>query len=132
MRQIQSNATANSRSAIEKGSNELKVALKIAAPKSVSILSKTLPTKKRGFGVSVYATVFTKKNSNSGKGHFSIPRWFEFGTNERVTKKSPKSGQTRGKLRARPFFFPTYRAFKSRIGTRITRSVTQAFKDGQK
>lgn len=50
--------------------------------------------------------------------------WFEFGTAERFHK----NGKSVGRITAQPFFFPVYRANKSRIKSAIRSAVRRAVK----
>ena len=69
------------------------------APKGAVVLAESAPTE-RGLKITVYATDFKA-------------RWIEFGTI---------------KMGARPFFFPSYRALRKRIKSRITREMKKAIR----
>lgn len=53
-------------------------------------------------------TIYARAKSGSGLS----ATWFEFGTAHRVQKTT---GRSTGRITARPFFFPVYRANKTRI-----------------
>lgn len=74
------------------------------APKGAVVLAQS-KSDSRGLRISVYATDFKA-------------RWLEFGT---------------VKMRAHPFFFPSYRSLRKRIKSRITREMRKAIRaeDGQ-
>lgn len=65
-------------------------------------------------------TIYARSPSGSG---FNAA-WFEFGTAERFHK----SGKSTGRITAQPFFYPVYRANKSRIKSTIRAAVRRAVK----
>lgn len=105
------------RKAMEKGADELVAMMKrlvpvdsgdlrnsIAwkwgeAPKGATVLAESTPTE-RGLKITVYATDFKA-------------RWLEFGT---------------VKMRAQPYFFPSWRTLRKRIKSRIVREQKKAVK----
>lgn len=110
---------AAARAAMEKGAEELVAMMKRLvpvdsgalrdsinwtwgdAPKGAVVLAESR-AKSRGLKLTVYATDFKA-------------RWIEFGT---------------AKMRARPFFFPSYRSMRKRIKSRVTREMKKAIKAG--
>ena len=90
--------------------------LEANAEELVSSMRPLLPladTSDRGLLITVYA-----------RADDFNPAWFEFGTAPRFTKAGKYSGQ----IIASPFFWPTYRAKKKRLKSRMTRSITKAIK----
>jgi hypothetical protein len=73
--------------------------------------------------IKVYAEAHTSEYMTE-TGFPAVARWFEFGTAERFHK----SGKSTGRITARPYFYPTMRANKSRIKGRITRAVNKGMK----
>ena len=69
------------------------------APKGATVLAESTPTE-RGLKITVYATDFKA-------------RWLEFGT---------------VKMRAQPYFFPSWRTLRKRIKSRIVREQRKAIK----
>ncbi len=59
------------------------------------------------------------------KGSGISPAWFEFGTSQRVQKKT---GRRTGAVPAGPYFFPAYRSNKQRIRNNIRGAVRRAVK----
>ena len=95
------------------------------APKGALVFTETEPTE-RGLKITVYATDFKA-------------RWIEFGTKPHNIAKG--GGTVAGKKqladgagrlhkggRAQPFFFPSYRALRKRIQSRIRREMKKAIK----
>lgn len=82
------------------------------APKGSMVLG-SVGTSDRGLLITVYA-----------RADDFNPAWFEFGTAPRFTKTGKYSGQ----IIASPFFWPTYRAKKKRLKSRMTRNITKAIK----
>lgn len=54
-----------------------------------------------------------------------MARWFEYGTSQRVQKKT---GRRTGRITAQPYFFPVYRANEKRISSTIGAAVRRGFK----
>lgn len=52
--------------------------------------------------------------------------WFEFGTAERVQKKT---GRRTGRMTPSPFFWPSYRALRRRVRSRMSRAVNKAIRE---
>lgn len=115
------------RKAMEKGAEELVAMMKRlapfqdirdsiqwkwgAAPKGAFTLDKVGSTDRQGLKISVYSTDYRA-------------RWFEFGTAERVQSTT---GRRTGRIVPQPaFFFPSYRALRKRIKSRITREMKKA------
>ncbi|BCH32636.1 hypothetical protein MesoLjLc_45660 [Mesorhizobium sp. L-8-10] len=114
---IPAKVEAATRAAMEKGADELVAMMKrlvpvdqgdlrdsIAwtwgeAPKGAVVLAES-KAESRGLKITVYATDFKA-------------RWIEFGT---------------VKMAAQPFFFPSYRAMRKRIKSRITRTMKKAIR----
>lgn len=112
---IPAKVEAKTRLAMEKGAEELVAMMKRLvpvdqgdlrdsiqwkwgeAPKGAFKIADSTPDS-RGLKISVFATDFKA-------------RWIEFGTL---------------KMRAQPFFFPSYRALRKRIKSRITREMKKA------
>jgi hypothetical protein len=69
--------------------------------------------------ISIYANAFTSEYPG---GFPAIARWFEFGTLERFQN----NGKSTGSLAAQPFFYPSYRANKSKVRSAIARKVNKA------
>lgn len=106
-----------SRKAMEKGAEELVAMMKRLvpvdqgdlrnsigwtwgnAPKGSTVLAESAPTE-RGLKITVFATDFKA-------------RWLEFGT---------------VKMRAQPYFFPSWRALRKRIKSRILREQRKAIR----
>ena len=80
-----------------------------SAPKGAFTLDKVEASEGSGLKITVYATDYRA-------------RWFEFGTSERFQK----SGKSTGVLPQHPFFFPSYRAMRKRIKSRVTREMKKA------
>lgn len=70
--------------------------------------------------ITVYATA--RKN---GRAFPNLAAWFEFGTGPRSQRKT---GRYTGVMPASPYFFPVYRANRSRIRGSISRAVTRGVK----
>lgn len=66
-------------------------------------------------------TIYAQSISGSGIS----PYWFEFGTAERVQKKT---GRRTGRIYANPFFFPAYRANRQRIRNNLRSALRRAVK----
>lgn len=67
-------------------------------------------------GITIYATATIE-----GGAFPAIARWFELGTKNRFTK----AGAFRGRITASPYFFPVWRANRSRVRGNLTRAVTR-------
>lgn len=52
--------------------------------------------------------------------------WFEFGTADRVQKKT---GRSTGRIAPQPYFWPSYRALRRRVRSRLTRAVNKAIRE---
>jgi hypothetical protein len=75
--------------------------------------------------ISIYAVSATAEaGGQTGSRLTGIPTWFEFGTAERFQK----NGKSTGSIQASPYFFPTYRANKGRVRSRISRRITKEIK----
>lgn len=72
--------------------------------------------------ISIYSNAFT---SEYPSGFPAISRWFEFGTLERFQA----NGKSTGFIAPQPFFFPAYRANKSKVRSAIARKVNQAVRN---
>lgn len=119
---------ARARAAMEKGADELVAMMKrlapfpdIAnsigwtwgdAPKGAVVLAQS-KSESRGLKITVYATDWRA-------------RWFEFGTAERVQKTT---GRSTGRIVAHQFFFPSYRALRKRIKSRVTREMKRCIRE---
>lgn len=66
------------------------------------------------------AKIYARGKQGSG----IAAQWFEFGTKRRSTKL----GRDRGSISASPFFFPAYRAEKSRANNNIRAALRRAIK----
>lgn len=66
--------------------------------------------------ITIYATATTAEFPGGFPG---VARWFEFGTAERFHK----DGKSVGRIAAQPYFYPTYRANKASIRSKIGRRV---------
>jgi hypothetical protein len=64
-------------------------------------------------------TIYARAVSGSGVS----AAWFEFGTAERVQKKT---GRRTGRITASPFFFPPYRANRQRIRNNLRGALRRA------
>lgn len=95
------------------------------APRGAVTLARTRGG--RAFG-KVAATIYATGIS-SGSEFPALATWFEFGTAERVQKTT---GRYTGRIAAQPYFFPAYRANKTRIRSAISRAVTRAVKRAAK
>lgn len=82
-------------------------------PKGAMTLGK-VGTSDRGLIITVYA-----------RADDFNPAWFEFGTGPRFTKLGKYTGQ----IPASPFFWPTYRAKKRRLKSRMSRNITKAVRN---
>jgi len=80
-----------------------------SAPKGAFTLDKVETSERGGLRITVYATDYRA-------------RWFEFGTAERFQA----SGKSTGRIQQHPFFFPSYRALRKRIKSRVTREMRKA------
>jgi hypothetical protein len=80
------------------------------APKGTFTLDKMETSDRGGLKITVYATDYRA-------------RWFEFGTAERFQKTT---GRRTGRIQQHPFFFPSYRALRKRIKSRVTREMKKA------
>lgn len=85
-----------------------------------------------GFGVKVIAggTAETRREVRKGSGIFTdVAKIAEFGT-----KKHRNQGKFAGSLhpgtKARPFFYPAYRAIKTRLRSKVSRAMRNAIKQG--
>lgn len=114
------------RAAMEKGAEELVAMMKRLAPfedirESIKWTWGDAPkgsfTIFKASGGQEYAALRITIYAKDWRAH-----WFEFGTEERFTK----TGQHTGKITATPFFFPSYRAMRKRLKSRITRQMKKA------
>ncbi|MGF7005800.1 HK97-gp10 family putative phage morphogenesis protein [Aminobacter sp. BE322] len=93
------------------------------APKGAIVLAES-KADSRGLKITVFA--------GNEKAYYA--RWVEFGVAQQQAgqKVTDKSGRTRKSRRttkggaAQPFFFPSYRAMRKRIKSRITRAMKKA------
>lgn len=69
----------------------------------------------------ISVTIYAKSKSGSGIS----ARWFEFGTKMRVQKKT---GRSTGRLPAKPFFYPVYRAQRTAIKNNVRSALRRAVK----
>ncbi|RHZ96462.1 HK97 gp10 family phage protein [Cereibacter sphaeroides] len=84
--------------------------------------------------ITVFATAVTAEYPG---GFPAIARWFEFGTSERfwsqrkkirsATFVTGKSSKSTGRIVAQPFFYPAFRANRSRVKAAISRAVRRGF-----
>jgi len=94
-------------------------------PKGALKVGSVMGSQYGKISVKVYATA-----TDSDFGSFpAIAKWFEFGTGPRVQKTT---GRYTGQIQPQPYFFPTYRANKTRITGAISRAVTRAVKKANK
>lgn len=74
-------------------------------------------------------TIFaTAKTSEFPGGFAAVAGWFEHGTKERFTD----SGAYRGRIAASPYFFPAWRAERTRVKGNVTRAIKRGFKKAMK
>ena len=74
----------------------------------------------------ISATIYaTAKTGEYPKGFKALAVWFEFGTADRVQKKT---GRRTGRITASPYFYPVYRANKSNVKRNLTNAVRRAIK----
>ncbi len=123
---IPAKVEAATRAAMEKGAQEVVDMMKRLAPFEAirDSINWTWGDAPKGS--------FTIFKSSSGREYAALritiyvadwrAHWFEFGTVERFLK----TGQPTGKIAASPFFFPSYRAMRKRIKSRITRAMKKA------
>lgn len=71
--------------------------------------------------VTIYATA---KTGDFPGGFPAVARWFESGTGERVTT----TGARRGRITPQPYFFPVWRANRSRVQSNLRRAITRGVK----
>lgn len=83
------------------------------APAGSISLGRVAKTYYEKIGITIYA-----------RGRSINAAWFEFGTAERFHK----SGKGTGRIVAQPFFFPAYRANRTRARRAISAAVRRGFK----
>jgi hypothetical protein len=91
------------------------------APAGAVTLGKVATESERSLRITIYATAATE-----GGSFPSVARWFEFGTAERVQKTT---GRGTGRIAAQPYFFPTWRARRTRVRGGITRAMNKAIRE---
>ncbi len=69
-----------------------------------------------GMRITIYA--------RGGQGSGFAAQWFEHGTNERFTR----AGKGTGRIKAQPFVYPVWRAWRRRIRARISAAVRRGVK----
>ncbi len=79
-------------------------------------------TKADGIRATIYATA---KTSDYPGGFGAIARWWEFGTADR---RHRKTGKSTGRIPASPYFYPAWRANRTRTRSAIKRAITKAWK----
>jgi hypothetical protein len=91
-----------------------------AAPAGAMAIGETKATNSDGLRATIFATGPMLQNS---RVPITLARVFEFGTEMRVQRTT---GRRTGVMPARPYFFPVYRANRSRARGRISRAVRKA------
>lgn len=97
-------------------------------PKGSIVISRSRPVKNAGdMRITIYA----------GDDKAFYARWVEFGTAAHsLAKSADRSSRRRANLpgrqhpgaRAKPFFYPAYRATRKKLRSRVSRAVTKAAK----
>lgn len=97
-------------------------------PKGSIVIARTRPLRNAG---DLRLTIF------AGNDRAFYARWVEFGTAAHSTAKGADRSSKRKRVaaghmhpgaRAHPFFFPSYRANRKRIKSRVSRAITKAAK----
>lgn len=91
-----------------------------AAPEGAMAIGQTNVTNGEGVRATIFATGPMLQNS---RVPITLARVFEFGTEMRIQRTT---GRKTGVMPARPYFFPVYRANRSRARGRISRAVRKA------
>lgn len=91
------------------------------APDGALSIGKIKGKKYGKLTVTLYATV---KSADFPGGHAAMAAWFEFGTAARFHK----SGKYVGEIAPSGYFYPIFRANKSRILARLRRGVNRVMK----
>jgi HK97 gp10 family phage protein len=95
------------------------------APEGATLLAETDPDS-RGLKITVYATDYAARWVEFGTAPHNVARGG--GTVKGKKQLSAGGGHGHPGTRAHPFFFPSYRALKKRIQSRIKREMKKAIK----
>lgn len=91
------------------------------APRGSVTLGQVSGRESARIAITVFAT---SKTADYPRGFPAIARWFEHGTLDRFWK----SGKYSGRITAHPYFYPAYRADRTRIKSGLRRAITRALK----
>lgn len=90
------------------------------APAGSVAIGRVGQTEFAKIAITIYATAIS-----NGRPFPNLAAWFEFGTGPRSQRTT---GRSTGAMPASPFFFPVYRANRTRIRGSISRAVTRGVK----
>lgn len=115
------------REAIEGGAEEIAAAQRRAAPTESGALRDSIKVqRKAGEGG---ADIGVRIVAGDAKAWYA--RIVEFGTRPHIAGGKFKGAKHPG-ARARPYFYPTYRAYKKRFKSRVVREINRAIKEAVK